>query len=131
MKRPCAHSGCPNLVHKGFCDDCAPKHDFKARTEARRESASARGYDRRWQKARLTYLRRNPLCADPFKTHERQGMIVAAVLVDHIQPHKGDMTLFWRVDNWQPLCKECHDRKTAQEDGGWGRGVKSLGLGPA
>ncbi len=58
-------------------------------------------------------------------------MIVAAVLVDHIQPHKGDMTLFWRVDNWQPLCKECHDRKTALYDGGWGRGGKSLGLGPA
>jgi 5-methylcytosine-specific restriction protein A len=28
--------------------------------------------------------------------------------------------LFWNETNWQPLCKECHDRKTATEDGGFG-----------
>ena len=40
--------------------------------------------------------------------------------VDHIEPHKGDDTLFWDQDNWQPLCKPCHSRKTATEDGGFG-----------
>ena len=26
------------------------------------------------------------------------------------------MKLFWDRDNWQPLCKQCHDKKTARED---------------
>jgi len=47
--------------------------------------------------------------------------MTAAGVVDHIVPHKGDADLFWQRTNWQPLCKPCHDRKTATEDGGWGR----------
>jgi 5-methylcytosine-specific restriction protein A len=35
-----------------------------------------------------------------------------AVIVDHIQPHRGDPGLFWAQSNWQSLCKPCHDRKT-------------------
>lgn len=27
----------------------------------------------------------------------------------------------WDECNWQPLCKPCHDSKTAREDGGFGR----------
>jgi hypothetical protein len=27
-----------------------------------------------------------------------------------------NMKLFWDRDNWQPLCKQCHDKKTARED---------------
>lgn len=41
---------------------------------------------------------------------------MAATVVDHIIPHKGDQYLFWDRSNWQPLCKLCHDRKTATED---------------
>ncbi|WP_223866012.1 HNH endonuclease [Salipiger aestuarii] len=33
-----------------------------------------------------------------------------ATVVDHIQPHKGDKALFWDRNNWQPICKHCHDR---------------------
>ena len=43
-----------------------------------------------------------------------------ATVVDHIIPHKGDMDIFWDEDNWQPLCKRCHDQKTATENGGFG-----------
>lgn len=46
---------------------------------------------------------------------------MVANVVDHIKPHRGDKVLFWDSANWQPLCKECHDRKTATEDGGFGR----------
>lgn len=49
--------------------------------------------------------------------------MVAATVVDHITPHKGDKALFWQRANWQPLCKRCHDIKTAIEDGGFGRPV--------
>ncbi|WP_233882799.1 HNH endonuclease [Brevibacillus laterosporus] len=48
-------------------------------------------------------------------------MLTGATVVDHIVPHKGDKTLFWDRKNWQPLCEQCHNRKTAREDRGtWG-----------
>jgi len=72
------------------------------------------------------FLARHPLCAE----HEGRGRKVAAVLVDHIVPHCGDYGLFWDEDNWQSLCKPCHDRKTARERNAyrakireWDRGV--------
>ena len=46
-------------------------------------------------------------------------MVVARV-VDHIIPHKRDMTLFWDPDNRQSLCKHHHDVKTATKDGAFG-----------
>jgi len=30
------------------------------------------------------------------------------------------MRLFWDNTNWQSMAKECHDKKTATEDGGFG-----------
>lgn len=54
------------------------------------------------------------------------GDVVAATVVDHIVPHRGDKVAFWDHDNWQALCKRHHDKKTAGEesyrgsDGQWG-----------
>lgn len=64
----------------------------------------------------MHFLRAHPLCV----RHEARGETVAASVVDHIVPHRGDKALFWQRDNWQPLCKQCHDIKTATEDGGFG-----------
>ena len=111
---PCNQPGCAALANERFC----PVH-AKARQrsyERERGSASARGYDWRWQKARAVFLAANPLCVE----HRKKDQVVAATVVDHITPHKNDMRLFWDQSNWQPLCKPCHDRKTATEDGRWG-----------
>jgi 5-methylcytosine-specific restriction endonuclease McrA len=70
-----------------------------------RESSGKRGYGSRWQKARATYLRANPLCV----ICDQSGRIEPATVVDHIQPHKQDQELFWDKSNWQALCKHCHD----------------------
>jgi len=48
------------------------------------------------------------------------GRLNAATVVDHIVPHKGDAVLFWKQSNWQALCRDCHNRKTAVSDGRWG-----------
>lgn len=46
---------------------------------------------------------------------EAKGEVRLAQCVDHIVPHKGNLDLFWDVDNWQPLCNTCHNRKSATE----------------
>lgn len=39
----------------------------------------------------------------------KRGQVVAATIVDHVIPHRGDQQLFWDKSNWQSLCKHCHD----------------------
>lgn len=90
-----------------------------------RKTSAQRGYGSRWQKARATFLRNHPLCAD----HEQRGHIVIATVVDHIVPHRGDQTLFWDTNNWQSLCKQCHDsHKQRLENGGKATGCNLAGL---
>jgi 5-methylcytosine-specific restriction protein A len=75
-------------------------------------TSSQRGYDYKWQKARERYLCDHPLCV----YCHRQGLTAAASVVDHKVPHRGDQDLFWNEDNWQALCKTCHDSvKQAEE----------------
>lgn len=78
-------------------------------------TSSQRGYDYKWQKAREQYLCNNPLCVYCAKL----GRTAAASVVDHIVAHRGDKDLFWDQDNWQSLCKPCHDTvKQAEEASG-------------
>ncbi len=83
--------------------------------DARRGTSASRGYGSKWQRERAVFLQKNPVCVE----HRKRGQVVPATVVDHIVPHKGDQVLFWRRSNWQALCKACHDRKTAREDGGF------------
>lgn len=83
--------------------------------DQRRGSSAERGYGYKWQKARADYLREHPLCV----FCQRRGRVTTATIVDHIEPHKGDLKLFWRRSNWQGLCKPCHDiDKQRLEKGG-------------
>ena len=103
-KRPCRYPGCPNLCEKGvYCHEHSQfNHDRM------RGNAAERGYDGKWRSARDRYLQRNPLCVQCLKA----GVITPATVVDHIIPHRGTKQLFWAENNWQPRCKDCHDRKT-------------------
>ncbi|UVK81429.1 HNH endonuclease [Pseudomonas sichuanensis] len=79
------------------------------------KTSTERGYGYKWQQARERYLRDHPLCV----YCERHGRTVAATVVDHVTPHRGDQDLFWRQSNWQALCKHCHDSvKQAEEAAG-------------
>lgn len=115
-KRPCSYPGCPELTEPGqrFCNK--HKKQEQKRYDQERGTAAQRGYNARWRRARKRFLAANPLCVEC----KKEGRLTPATVVDHIIPHKGDMKLFWDERNWQALCKRCHDRKTAKEDGGFG-----------
>lgn len=90
------------------------------RDKAERDRDYARGRDHvalalyrsaAWRKERREFLATHPACfscASP------------ATVVDHIDPHRGDSTIFWDRSRWQSLCGSCHGRKTAAQDGGFG-----------
>ena len=42
--------------------------------------------------------------------------VVRKLDVDHIVPHRGDLTLFWDRGNLQALCRQCHRDKTMRGD---------------
>jgi 5-methylcytosine-specific restriction protein A len=106
--RPCrrCRTGLTSERH-GYCPACLPV--VHRERDARRGSSSERGYTRRWAKASRHYLAQHPLCVSCQARSETE----AATVVDHIVPHRGDQGLFWDRGNWQPLCKRCHDKKTA------------------
>jgi 5-methylcytosine-specific restriction protein A len=79
---------------------------------ARRSTNSEVYYGSAWKAARKAFLAEHPLCA----MCEREGRFTAAAIVDHIEPHRGDLELFWRASNWQPLCKPHHDREKQREE---------------
>lgn len=105
---PCKQNGCPNLVSYGnkYCDEHKGNQVFDAK------STKTKGYNARWNKARLRYLKVHPLCVHC----QAKGLLTKAMVVDHITPHRGDQELFWKESNWQALCKSCHDRKTMTSD---------------
>jgi 5-methylcytosine-specific restriction protein A len=117
--KPCNAPRCKKLVHfsSRFCEE-HQKLAYKLQDE-RRGNSYQRGYTGKWAKARAQHLHAHPLCVHCFS----KNLITPATELDHIVPHKGNMSLFWDVSNWQGLCKKCHSTKTAKEDGGFGRKI--------
>ena len=99
--------------HQPYKTDFKRSHrtEVMQRDDKQRGTAHERGYGSKWQTARKAYLIQHPLC----KKCLSNTSVVAATVVDHIIPHRGDMQLFWDSGNWQPLCKTCHDHKTLKE----------------
>lgn len=122
--RVCTYPGCGVLVHGA---SRCKQHDVRKLHDKTRKTAAQRGYDGRWKRARDEFLIQKaieqawpyPLCE--CEECREQGRRIKADTVDHIVPHKGDQQLFWDRSNWQAMHHDCHSRKTAREDGGFGR----------
>ena len=89
------------------------------------------GYNARWERVRRAFIRvavPRGLCGArlpglPATGHSQcatDGRVVAGEEVDHVVPHRGDPHLLYDPTNLQWLCRRCHGRKTAVEDGGFG-----------
>ena len=115
--RTCTYAGCPAIVARGRCQ----QHEVQrtrllgVETDARRLPSSQRGYDARWRIVRDAQLFDFPLCA----LCRKKGRATSATCVDHLVPVLVNPDLIYDLDNLQSLCKPCHDRKTAREDGGF------------
>jgi 5-methylcytosine-specific restriction protein A len=97
-----------------------PRVDLQQRRTAsdrHRPSPAQRGYDGAWRRLRTAHLQANPLCAHCLK----MGIIRVAEVVDHIIPISERPDLRLDPDNLQSLDAQCHNAKTAREDGGFGR----------
>jgi len=82
----------------------SPPKERERRWDKARPSAAKRGYTDQWRKMSKAFLGKHPLC----KMCESHGQLTEAKEVDHIIPHRGNMTLFWDQSNWQGLCSNCH-----------------------
>lgn len=81
----------------------------KAEADARRGSARARGYTLKWDKASAGHLKANPLCVYcEMGAWGEPPRVEAAVLTDHLIPHRGDQAVFWNRRDWVACCAACH-----------------------
>ena len=71
-----------------------------------------------WRAHTLKFLKINEKCYACGKESE---------VVDHLQPHRGDVKLFTKPDNMIPLCHKCHNTVTALFDK---RHVEGKSIGP-
>jgi 5-methylcytosine-specific restriction protein A len=114
-KTICTKPGCGVLVPKpGLCAvHLAELRKDQNDRRAKRQDPSDKFYHTaQWQRLRASVLTAQPLC----RTCEEQGLVVAAILVDHIVPVK-DGGPMWDTANLQPLCNLCHERKSVDEGG--------------
>ena len=107
----CKHPGCGVLVRGGYCDQhqaaAANNRKLGQQDYNRRRAESDRLYStQRWRKLSIVYKKRHPLCCEC----ERNGLVRATEIVDHIKPAKSHPELFWEWSNLRPLCHDCHSR---------------------
>lgn len=108
-------------VHCGPCPRAIHRHaQHQAINDRRRGTSSNRGYGADWRKIRARVLAEEPLCMCP--DHQGRDDSPASDTVDHILPKARGGTD--ARDNLQGIHHDCHSRKTAKEDGGFGNPEK-------
>ena len=105
----CTYPGCETLVADG--SSRCPEHKVKPNGFSGQRTKSRQWHSlyqsARWRNERKDFLKSHPycyVCGAPAK------------IVDHIRPHRGDIDLFYDESNWQPMCWQCHSRKTLKEN---------------
>lgn len=117
--RPCAKPGCGGLTTAGrYCERhrhiaATEDRDRKADLDRSRGTAAQRGYDATWRRLRLTVLAEEPLC----RLCRAAGKLTPAAEVDHVVPIAERPDLRLDRENLRPLCKPCHSRVTATQQG--------------
>lgn len=101
-------------TRRQHCETC------RAAVLPTRASARARGYTRRWEHVRRSFLQQYPLCGDRpgpptgDSQCQRDGWLVPGQHVDHIVPVRQALDRLYDWENLQSLCASCHSKKTAR-----------------
>jgi 5-methylcytosine-specific restriction endonuclease McrA len=112
----------------------AKRQAWQKRTDASRPAWHKWLWSRDWRwKSKAFLMEHSYICRgiDYYENGERKhvdlhpNVVTQASVVDHVKPHRGDITLFHDQSNWQSLCRECHNYKTAKLDGGFGNQTQS------
>ena len=116
--RPCCEPGCPALA-KAPLSRC-PEHQaqYQREHDARRQSASKRGYNAVWKRIRDRFLRDHPTCARCGKPSEVAHHVV--------RKREGGPD---EAGNLVALCKKCHSLHHANTGESFNRGDKTHGVG--
>lgn len=127
MSKLCTFSGCKVIVRDGG-NRCA-EHQLTFTPQKRvYQHHFHQGkniyWTNRWKKARAVVLSEEPLC----RMCGRFGINTPATVVDHIYEIKDGADPFER-SNMQPLCRACHNKKTAEEAKKRRREEKQNGFG--
>jgi 5-methylcytosine-specific restriction protein A len=65
----------------------------------------------RWKQRARAQMRLHPLC----KRCAEKGLVIRAVIADHVIPHRGDWNAFW-LGALQSLCRSCHESSKKYEE---------------
>ncbi len=105
-RKPCVSCGKLIPLGQARCAQCELRK--RQRYEASRGNAGQRGYGAQWRRLCREMLQVEPYC----ECGER------ADTVDHIVPRlRGGRD---HPSNLETMCRACHSRKTAKQDGGFG-----------
>jgi 5-methylcytosine-specific restriction protein A len=85
---------------------------YRVRCVRPRASSSQRGYDYRWQKARLAFLADHPLCEGECAD---AGRVTEAVDVHHVDGLGPKGPRGFDETNLVALCHSCHSKVTRSE----------------
>lgn len=110
-RHPCNKPGCPSLTDKRFCD--IHSREARRREVRPRGNTTERGYGSDWQRLRGWYIKRNPLCEDPYKIHSQPTV---ASHVDHKKKIVDRPDLRLDPNNLQSLCEFCHNSLKQSEE---------------
>lgn len=113
----CHYAGCDVITAEYYC----PKHKIimdKTREERRKKlfkdtkRTTSRPYHHLYESSKWRAMRRNFIANNP-------NCICCgakATIADHIIAHKGNESLFYNINNLQPMCWSCHSAKTLKEN---------------
>ena len=108
----CPEPRCPEVTHGGRCP--AHKRQRQRQQDAKRPTATQRGYDAEWRKLRNAVIARDPIC----QTCGQAPSTDAAHIIPRAQGGQDTM------ENLRGACHSCHSSETATRDGAFGNTVR-------
>ena len=98
-------------TYRGKCDSHKTKYVYDTNKTELSRSNDTFYKSKQWRDVRLKVLTTQPLC----RYCERAEVLTEATVVDHIIRRSHYQGSPYDMNNLQPLCVECHNRKTQRE----------------